>query len=311
MPKVLVTGVNGFVGKHLIRELYSRGAEVVGLGHNGPADPEIAGLLKSYEVCDLTDSEAISALPLDDIGAVVNLAGLAGVGASFDEPEKYKHINVAVVTNIGEQLLKNKLRTRLVAISTGAIYDPGQRMPLTENSRTIDEGSPYALSKLLMEEAVSDLKTRGLDTVIVRPFNHSGPGQREGFLIPDLYKKLLTAKETNGTVKVGSLDTRRDYADVRDIVRAYADLALSDRLNFDIYNLCSGESRSGQEIMNILLKELNLAGKITIKEDPSLLRPSDPKELYGSYERIGQEIGWQPQISLEQTIHDFVANASR
>jgi GDP-4-dehydro-6-deoxy-D-mannose reductase len=305
MLKVLVTGVNGFVGKHVVHELHERGHSVVGLAHSGTAHPEVKDLLADYVLCDLADKAKVDALELDGVDAVINLAGLAQQGASFEQAERYKKINVAVLENMGKRLLEQKSKARVIAVSTGAVYASTQPLPLTESSKTFG-GSPYAESKLLMEKAAAALRKKGLDVVVVRPFNHIGPGQGEGFLVPDLYKKLVAFKKSGQTVKVGNLKTKRDYTDVRDIAKAYADLALSETLEYPLYNICSGASRSGLDILNLLLKEMDLAGQIITEVDPDLTRMSDPSELVGSNKRLAEETGWEPEIPLEKTIRDFV-----
>src|SRR5207244_662028 len=129
------------------------------------------GLLDEYARCDLTDSEQVSKLPIDNIDSMINLAGLAKVGDSFKDAEKYKLVNVAVVYVQDERLVREKKQTRVIAISTGALYDPNQALPLTEESTITRQGSPYALSKALMEDTASKLREQGLDAVVVRPFN--------------------------------------------------------------------------------------------------------------------------------------------
>lgn len=303
---ILVTGVTGFVGRHLIRELRQLGHKVVGLGQGKLEDREITRLLANYYKCDLVNPKKVSALDLSGVDVVINLAGLARVGDSFKDPALYERVNVEVLTNLAGELLKQKASARMVAISTGAVYDPDQPMPLTESSKTIKSGSPYAESKLHMEQAIPELRERGLDCVVARPFNHIGPGQSEGFLLPDLYYKIIAAKNLGGAVKVGNLSTKRDYTDVRDIVRAYTLLALAPNLNHGIYNVCSGKSRSGDEILESLLNTMGLSGQIAVETDQSLIRPSDPANLYGSYKRLHEETGWKPTVPLEQTIKDFV-----
>jgi GDP-4-dehydro-6-deoxy-D-mannose reductase len=305
--KILITGVNGFVGKHLVNELKRSGYHVLGVGREPEVHVAVNDLLDNYFIADLTLQEDVGKLPLEQIDSVVSLAGLAQVGSSFADPEKYKKVNTEVFSMLAEELLARSSKTRVVAVSTGAVYDSRQPMPLTENSRLISQGSPYALSKILMEKSVQEFRKRGLDCVIVRPFNHIGPGQEPGFLLPDLYKKIKEIEKTGGTLKVGNLETKRDYTDVRDVVRAYADLATAENLEHSLYNVCSGRSVAGKEILNLLLQKMDITGKIETTEDPDLIRPNDPKDIYGSFERLQKEVGWQPQIALDQTIKDFAA----
>lgn len=306
MRSILITGINGFVGKHLVRELVERGIEVVGAGREATVHPEIAELLADYFVCELTDATSVKKLPLGDIDAVISLAGLANVGASFDQPDLYNKVNVAVLAVLGAEILAQGLSTRVIAISTGAVYDAGQPTPLTEASKVITTGSPYALSKIAMERSAVEMRSRGLNCAVVRPFNHIGPGQEGGFLVPDLFSKIQTARKSDGIVLVGDLTTKRDYTDVRDVVRAYADLALAGLIDETIYNVCSGRSVAGETILELMLKSAKATGEVTVQKYPALMRPSDPKDLFGSNELLRKTTGWQPTIPLEQTIQDFV-----
>jgi GDP-4-dehydro-6-deoxy-D-mannose reductase len=308
MSKVIVTGVNGFVGGHLTDELIRQGFEVVGVGREEQPSPELTEKLHSYYACDLADYESVKALPLADVKAVINLAGLAAVGPSFDNPELYMRINTAVLDTVCKAALEQGAKDiRILSISSGAIYSPGQPMPLTEYSKLAPESSPYAASKIAMERLSLEYREQGLDCVVARPFNHIGPGQLEGFLLPDLYKKV-TESQTNGTpLLVGNLTTRRDYTDVRDVAKAYVKLISSSSLKHGIYNVCTGRSLSGEEILSKLLDELNISDT-TPQVDESLFRPSDTPELYGDNSRLKTDIGWTPEISVDQTIKDFVAS---
>ncbi len=305
MLDIVVTGVNGFVGINLVRELKSRGHRVIGIGREKSPTRAVSELADVYTACDLIDESQVEKLDLDNIDAIINLAGLANVGASFNAEELYKKVNVEVLTILGRRLLSINSKARLLAISTGAVYDPDQPMPLNEESRIIRTGSPYALSKVSMEEAAHDLRLQGLDCIIVRPFNHTGPGQAPGFLIPDLFNKLVQYQSSGLPVLVGNLSTKRDYTDVRDIVRGYTDLAVAETLEHDTYNICSGKSHSGQDILDLMTKSMGLID-IKTTTDQSLIRPNDPADLYGSSDRLREDTGWEPVISLSQTINDFV-----
>lgn len=308
MSVVLVTGVNGFVGKHLVETLAERGAWVIGVGREPAVHPTIRQLLQSYLACDLTDREAVKKLPLKDVTAVINLAGLARVGESFEQPDLYKKVNVAVLETVGRAMLWQGSEARIIAVSTGGVYDSFQPLPLTEASKLATETSPYVTSKILMESTAGQLRRDGVEVVVVRPFNHLGPGQEGGFLLPDLYDKVANTPEKKRMIKVGNLQTKRDYTDVRDVVRAYADLAFAPHLAHPLYNVCSGRSHPGQELLDLLLAAMGLQGKVQAETDRSLIRPNDPADLFGSHQRLKDELGWQPTIPLEQTIVDFVAS---
>jgi len=307
MATILVTGINGFVGGHLAKELHGQGWNVVGIGQESAPASGVKNFLTDYASCDLTDYAAVAKLPLDDVKAIINLAGLAAVGRSFDQPDLYMKVNVDVLATLCRRVQElDRKDLRIIAISSGALYASGQPLPLTENSLTDGTTSPYAASKLAMEETARQYAADGFDCVIARPFNHIGPRQAEGFLLPDLYAKITSAKGSE--IKVGNLETRRDYTDVRDVARAYAALATKDVLKHAIYNVCSGHAVSGSTILS-KLKDVCKRPDLQTKVDASLFRPSDAPIIYGDNSRLRAETGWQPSIPLEQTIQDFVKTA--
>lgn len=308
---VLVAGVNGFVGHHVARTLHDQNEQVLGVNLERELSPELIGIVGQYESCDLTDSQAVSRLDLSDVTAIINLAGFAAVGSSTGKSELYDKVNVGVHTTLYEACLAQNVSPRIIAVSTGAVYDSSQPMPQTEDSRLINasDTNPYVASKLHMEAAVRELREdRGIDCIIARPFNHTGPGQGPGFLLPDLAVQLSDALASGTTMKVGNLDAKRDFTDVRDVARAYVLLATCERasLRHSVYNICSGKSIAGQYLFNLLAKNWGTPG-ITTEVDPKKLREKEVMDLYGSYERLNDDTGWQPEIPIEQTIADFVA----
>ncbi len=296
---VVITGINGFVGGHLTAELEHRGHRVIGVGRE-----DTCSLTDDYYQIDLADGFPESIVEAD---AVIHLAGLAAVGPSYDDPQTYINLNSAMLTHLCEHFLKQAKKPRIIAVSSGAIYDPHQPMPITERS-AIGYTSPYAVSKVLNENQCCYYRNRGLECIVVRPFNHIGPGQMPGFIVPDLFEKISKA-EKNGVVSVGNLDTKRDYTDVRDIVRAYAELALADTLGDNLYNVCSGKSYSGKEIFSLIQKALG-RDDVTYKIDSTLVRPTDIMEIVGSATRLQSDTGWVSQIPIEKTIEDIALSLS-
>lgn len=295
--RIVVTGVNGFVGKHLVRELHGGDIMVVGIGREDAAHEEISALLDQYITADLAVEwpEAI------EVDAVIHLAGLAAVGPSFSEPQRYLSLNSAMVTHMAEYYLTQKKQPRIIVVSSGAIYDPGQPMPLTERS-AVGFASPYAVSKVLVENQCAYYRKRGLDCIIARPFNHIGPGQLGGFLVPDVIDQL----RKGDTVTVGNTATRRDYTDVRDVARAYRLLACADTLHHEIYNVCSGRSISGESLI-AQIKSAMGKESATVTVDQTKVRPTDAPDIYGDAGSLHKDTGWEPSIAIEQTIQDCVA----
>lgn len=299
--KIAVTGINGFVGKHLTRELKNQGHDVIGISMEDIAHTEIGDQLLEYKSCNLAENWPELENEPD---AIIHLAGLAAVGPSFDKPQAYINLNSAMVTNMCETYVGNGNAPRIVIVSSGAIYDPHQPMPLTEESQ-LAYTSPYSVSKILVENQAAYYRTRGLDCVIMRPFNHIGPGQLPGFLVPDLIEKIKS-RQANEVIKVGNLDTKRDYTDVRDVVKAYTLVATKDAaLDYDTYNVCSGNSRAGTEMLQTITAAMNI-DNLGTETDDALIRPNDTPDIYGDTSRLRDEFGWQPHYSLAQTIGDIL-----
>lgn len=297
--RVIISGINGFVGNHLAKELNNSGVEVVGIGQEDEVNPEISNIVGEYHQADLVETWPETL----DAKAIIHLAGLAAVGPSFEKPQVYINANSAMVTNLCEYYLKQESKPRIILVSSGAIYNPDQTMPINE-SGDISLSSPYSISKVLNENQAEYYRKRGLDCVVVRPFNHIGPGQSKGFILPDLFERLSQLGE-NKTITTGNIETRRDYTDVRDIVKAYGRLALAETLKSNIYNICSGKSYSGVEILNILEEIMGLE-EVVLEIDQSLVRPNDTPEIIGDSSRLKEELNWQPEIDINQTISDFV-----
>jgi len=303
--EIVVTGINGFVGEHLARHLQASHFSVRGIGREVTPNENVAPFLDTYQQADLLNKEQVNKLLLKQASAVIHLAGLASVAESFDKPDLYKTGNAEMTENLLNAAKIQGFDGRVVAVSTGALYDPNQPMPLNEDSKTT-EGSPYAIGKIRAEEVIKQYRAQGQDVVIARPFNHIGPGQGKGFLVPDLYDQLIVAEQAgSASILVGNLATRRDYTDVRDIVAAYTQLATAESLAHDTYNIASGASLSGFEILESLQKAMNLEA-VESKVDQSKVRPTDAMDIIGNASRLTTELGWTPQSNPHTAIIDFV-----
>jgi len=304
MSKILVTGSNGFVGQHLVKELADNGMTVVGVG--GPiGNHEQPPYVESYLELDLSKPEEAAKIDFTGVTGVVHLAGLAAVGPSFDDPMLYMNVNVGIEVNLFETALKQGAKPRFIIISSGTLYDPKSALPLTETS-PVDPNSPYAVSKIGQEQMALYYQSRGFEVIIARPFNHIGPGQGPGFIVPDFAQQIVAIEKGEATdVLVGNLEAERDYTDVRDIVRAYR-LLLEKGKSGGVYNICSGKPVAGHAILDGLVKASH--AKVEVKQDPDKMRPSDTPEIYGSHDRLAADTGWQPEIALDQTLVDVIAD---
>lgn len=299
-----VSGCNGFVGRHLVAELARAGHRVVGLGREAEPSPDIAATLADYQCVDLTRSWPA----VDGVDGLVHLAGHSNVAESFDHPQRFIADNSAAVTHLGEHLLTLGAPPRALVISSGAVYDTSQPVPIPEEGRTFPS-SPYVVSKLLVENQCTYYATRGAPLVTVRPFNHIGPGQQTGFLLPDLVRSAREARATGSPLVVGDLTKVRDYTDVRDVVRAYALLLQADLGSQRVFNVCSGRGHSGEDLLDLVKDALDLR-EVTTHVDGSRLRPTDPQRVVGDNGLLRRVTGWAPQIDLATSVGDLVRTSA-
>jgi GDP-4-dehydro-6-deoxy-D-mannose reductase len=300
--RIVISGINGFVGHHLANKLTESGMSVIGIGREASINSAIEHIVDEYHVQDITAGWPA----IDNVDGVIHLAGLASVGDSFGKPQQYISANSAMVTNLCEYYLSKEERPRLLVISSSSIYSSNQAMPLTEASE-FGFTSPYSISKILVENQAAYYRNRGLDCIIARPFNHTGPGQGKGFILPDLFEQLSSMNPSQSAIQVGNLRTKRDYTDVRDIVDAYTKLIMAPSLKHTVYNICSGVSLAGEDILHILKNTIG-KGDVQFEIDPSRVRPTDPAEFYGDPSRIQEELNWTRTHSINDTIEDFVAS---
>jgi GDP-4-dehydro-6-deoxy-D-mannose reductase len=289
----LITGGSGFVGHWLADHLREQGDQVVAI------DQEV----------DVTEPAALLAALSDAApDAVYHLAALTHVGESWAEPLRVIEVNVIGTGALLAAARECGTDPRILVVSSaevyGAVADPGL-LPLDEESPTAPL-TPYAASKLAAEAlAAQAYLGHGQRVFTVRPFNHIGPGQSPNFAVAALAKRIVDADRSRAsTIPVGNLSARRDFTDVRDVVRAYRLLIESGRPG-TVYNVCSGRDVSIREIADGLVV---LAGTaLEFETDPSLVRPVEVAVLRGDAGRLSAATGWKPEIPLEQTLSDVLA----
>lgn len=298
MKRILVTGANGFVGKHLIKELSEHGIKVMAIGGQlASSDTDV------FTAIDLTDPKEVEKINFKGVDGVIHLAGLAVAGSSFNEPLQYINVNMGIEINLFEEALRQHVKPKFLIVSSGTLYSPKAKLPLTENSE-VQPSSPYAISKLGQEQLATYYMSRDFECIIARPFNHVGPGQNAGFIVPDLVEQAIKVEQgKSNAIKVGNLSAKRDFTDVRDIVKAYRLLMTKGAPN-NIYNVCSGHPLSGEELLRTILNQMNI--KVKVQVDPKKLRPVDIPVIYGTYSKLNKATGWRPTIDLQTTIKDIV-----
>jgi GDP-4-dehydro-6-deoxy-D-mannose reductase len=188
-----------------------------------------------------------------------------------------------------------------VLVTGSAVVYATSDTPITEEG-TLAPGNPYALSKLAQEQlAMRAFADDGLDIVMVRPFNHTGPRQQPAFVAPSMARQiaLIEQGDAEPVIRVGNLDARRDFTDVRDVVRAYVFLARLGKSG-EIYNVGSGVGRSVQSLLDALKSRARV--EVRVEVDPERLRPTETSVLVADTTRLRDRTGWQPQISFESML---------
>ena len=292
--RVLITGAAGFVGRHLAEHLMGAGHDVVGTGRSPETPVDF-----DYVTTDLLDTPAVAALLKRGFDWVVHLAAYASVAQSWTAPGDTMHNNYVSTLNV----LETAGDAAVLIAGSGEIYGPPQRLPVDE-THELRPQNPYAVSK-----AATDLlggfhsDAHGQRVFRTRAFNHFGPGQSDQYVVAAFARQIAEAEKSGRTevlVRTGSLESRRDFTDVRDVVRAY--VLLLEGAEAGAYNVCSGSSRSGADILAALAQESPL--DVKHETDPARLRKHEVMDIRGSHDKLTDATGWQPEIEFEQTIRD-------
>ncbi len=290
--RALVTGGSGFVGRHLAHHLEASGDEVVSI------DLEV----------DVADPEAIGAATRTARpDAVYHLAALSHVGDSWAFPAEVLRVNVLGTAGVLAAARSLEVPPVVLVVSSAEVYGAvsEDQLPISE-SAPLRPLSPYAASKAAAEQLAAQAHF-GYDqpVVVVRPFNHIGPGQGPGFAVSALARRIVEAQRSgSGTVAVGTLTARRDYTDVRDVVRAYRALVTGGQRGA-LYNVCSGSDVAVSQVAERLCTLAE--AEVQLITDPDLVRPVDLPVLRGDGSRLVADTGWKPEIPLDETLSDVLA----
>lgn len=300
---VLVTGAAGFAGSHLLDLLGTDDTEVVAWHRPGPVRPP-ARKGVTWQAVDIVDSGAVrQAIEGIKPKAVYHCAGAAHVGKSWEKTTSTFEINVRGTHNLLEGLRRARLRSKVLIPSSAMVY--GSSSDVMSEDHPLVPHSPYALSKLAQEMAGLRARADGLRVSIARSFNHVGPRQDPFFAASGFARRIadIEAGKWEPEIAVGNLDARRDIHDVRDTVRAYR-LILEHGVDGRAYNVCSGRAISIRLLLDKLLAHARVP--IRIRVDPTRYRPNDVPVLLGDPTRLTTELGWLPEIDLEQTLEDLL-----
>lgn len=304
--KVLVTGADGFVGRHLVRRLLRDGHHVgAGCRPGGPAVAWPDGVTPIP--LELTEKDSVARAAAFGPEGVVHLGAVASNREAREDPGLAWVVNAAGTARLAEALALRQDRGEdpvFLLVSTGEVYGTGAVRPRVETD-PLEPVSPYAASKSGAEIAALEVWRRtGLRTVIARPFTHTGPGQQSGFALPGFVERLRTARaDGGGTVPTGNLEPVRDLLDVRDVVEAYLAL-LRVGTPGEAYNVSRGEGRSLADLFRALAGLMGVAAEP--RPDPAYTRSHDIPHLVGDSTKLRRATGWAPAISLDMTLRGLV-----
>lgn len=296
-----ITGGSGFTGAHLRRELQRRG-HLVQVIDRRCEDPDTLDL-------DLAEPGEVSAALQERMpAAVFHLAAQSSGRVSLQDPLGTVQNNVSITQGLLEAIrdIEPEARPRLVSVGSceeyGFVRNP-RELPLTEE-QPLRPSNPYAVSKAAQTLLCQQYRrTWGLETLAVRSFTHTGPGQDDRFVFSSWARQIATIERDGGKLKVGNLAVSRDVSDVRDVARAYADLAEID-WPWDVVNLCSGRETSLEEALELLRSAASV--RIEVEVDPALMRPADVPRFVGDPARLRELTGWVPSTPLETTLTDLL-----
>ena len=308
---ILVTGASGFVGGYLVDELAYRGIsrdQLVAFSTSQKSNPRVRENLFVN-----IDNKSSVAMAIEKIRpkTIVHLAAVAEPAQAFQNQERAWQVNVEGTRNLLSALVSVVPDCRFVFAGSAECYGDSFNQtvgPITENA-ALRPRSYYGSTKAICDLMLGQLKAEGFDMLRVRAFNHTGPRQVPSYVVPEFAEQIakIEAGLQPAVIRVGNLDSERDFLDVRDVTAAYADLALAKKstISNGAFNVCSGRGRRIGAILDELLSFSTQNVRVEI--DQTLLRPSEVPKAIGSNEKIRRHFEWMPKVSFSQTLEETLA----
>lgn len=301
---VLIFGAGGFVGPYLAEEFMNNGYDVFGsdINDGGNLPPSV-----SYQKTDLLNAKEVYNLVskvTPDI--IVNLAAVSSVGLSWKIPQTTIQVNVVGSLNILEAAKELDPMPKVLFIGSSEEYDISNK-PIDENT-PLNANNPYGISKVTQERFANMYKAQyGMQIYCARPFNHTGVGQKDSFVLASFCKQAAEIEKTGkpGIIKVGNLSARRDFGHVKDLMRAYRMIVESDDCNV-VYNVGTGKAHSLEKMLKFII---SLSSQpITVEVDPDRFRPIDNPYICCNNTKIKHELGWFPEYSVFDALKEMFEN---
>jgi GDP-4-dehydro-6-deoxy-D-mannose reductase len=300
--RILITGGTGFVGTHLVPFLKSSASHIAVLASGGKSNPQ-PGV--SYHEVDIRERDAVRSVVKEvNPDQIYHLAGISSVDDSWSNPRLTYEVNVFGAYNLFDAAMSLPCPPRILNISTSQVYAPCSS-PLSEDSR-LHPNNPYAASKAMAELLVVEYQQRTAGGIITtRSFNHTGPSQPPNFVLPSIAKQFAEIELglRPPSLNVGNIEVKRDFTDIRDVIRAYC-LLLERGKPGEVYNVCSGSAIRLADIVQMF--ESAVGRKVTIVTEEARVRSNDVPLICGDPKKIRETTGWHPQIALPKAIADLL-----
>ncbi|MGA0332549.1 MAG: GDP-mannose 4,6-dehydratase [Kiritimatiellia bacterium] len=300
MTKILITGANGFVGQHAIREFSSHGYDVyegLGPGFHPANDHQVPFNLQNYEIM----SFVINQIKPD---ACLHLAGQAHIPFCENDPVTANDLNVTGTVRLLEAFRRHQPQGRIVVVTSAEVYGHAHSTEIVTENHPLTPTTLYGITKQAADEAsLAFANQLGIPVMTARPWNHIGPGQHPRFVAAAFARQFAAfIKGAPAEMKTGNLESQRDFTDVRDIVRGYR-LILEKGTTGQAYNLSSSQLRPIRDLIEGFVEISGIRPSMEV--DPALFRPTDATPLL-STEKIRSQCGWKPEIALEQSLRDIL-----
>lgn len=304
--RILVTGASGFVGKYLVKALLENGHKVSAIVQENNDFLEV-NKVKTYKINILDYESLVNCFKVEQPDAVMHLAAISNIPVSWNNPGVTADVNIRGTINVLQALISIGSKAKFINVGSSDEYGLAAKIgtELTEDILCQPQ-NPYAISKYCAEQMVLQLgKKAAINVIHVRPFNHFGPGQAKEFVTSDFACQIANIEKgkQEPVLYVGNLSAFRDFLFIADVIGAYVKI-IENNIETGIYNICSGKARKIEDILMTLVKLSKV--KITIKQDPSKMRPSEVPYFVGNCDKLKKAIDWQANYDFEDGVKEVL-----